>query len=293
LKVILRFTLFVISGAAAFGQSGTPAIDPNLGVQNQGNFIAGQSLAAGSFVAIFGTNFASTLTLADSIPLSSSLGNVSVTFNNVPAPMVAVGHNVNSAGDDQINAQLPWNVLANGATSGTAQVVVTVNNVSSAPTTINIVPAAPGLMIVGKDDSGMLRPVAYNNSDSTLAYPAGTTFSGAAVNARPAKLSTQNTDPLVLLATGLGALVTTPPNGSPPPLVNGQFVGDNTQTTPIITVGGVAAKVAFSGASPQYPSLYQLNIMLDPSTPTGSAVPVVIQMNGLQSLPDLMIAVTN
>ena len=116
-----------------FAQSGTPTIDPNLGVQNQGNFKAGESVASGSFVAIFGTNIASSLTLADTVPLSNQLANVSVTFNNVPAPMVAVGHNVNAAGDDQINAQVPWEV-----TPGTAQVVVTRGNASSAAANVSI-----------------------------------------------------------------------------------------------------------------------------------------------------------
>ena len=273
--------------AAGLAQSGNPTIDPNLGVQNQGNFRAGEPVAAGSFVAIFGTNFASGLTLADSIPLSNSLANVSVTFNGVSAPMVAVGHNVNAAGDDQINAQMPWNVLSNGATSGAAQVVVTRNNVSSAAGTVMIAPAVPSLLFVGQDTAEVLRPVAYNNSDSTLAVPANA-FTGVA--GRPAKVNDPTT--LVLLATGLGAVTFTPPNGSPP-VQNGQFVESDTVTKPVVLVGGVQASVKFSGLSPQFPSLYQINVVLDPTTPTGNAVPVIIQMNGLQSRSDLMIAVTN
>jgi uncharacterized protein (TIGR03437 family) len=263
-------------------------VDPNLGVQNQGNFKAGEPVAAGSFVAIFGTNFASTLTLADTIPLSNSLANVSVTFNNVPAPMVAVGHDVNSVHDDQINAQVPWNVLSNGATSGAAQVVVTRNNVSSLPGTVMIVPAAPGLLIVGQDSGGVFRPVAYNNSDSSPAYPPNA-FPGATFPCgcppRPAKVNDPTT--LVFLATGLGAVTVTPSNGAPPAQTS------TTIMTPTILVGNVPAKVLFSGLSPQFPSLYQINVVLDPTTPTGNAVPVVIQMSGLSSRSDLMIAVTN
>ena len=271
-----------------FAQSGTPTIDPNLGVQNQGNFKAGESVASGSFVAIFGTNIASSLTLADTVPLSNQLANVSVTFNNVPAPMVAVGHNVNAAGDDQINAQVPWEV-----TPGTAQVVVTRGNASSAAANVSIISVAPGLMQVGTPDStGVLRPVVYHNSDSNLAWPANA-FPGGSP-ARPASLSDPN-DTLVLLATGLGALNTTPPDGAPPPLVNGQVVLDNTKETPNITVGGVPVTILFSGASPQFPSLYQVNFKLGSGTPTGNAVAIIIKSpsTGLQSRPDLMIAITN
>jgi uncharacterized protein (TIGR03437 family) len=263
----------------AAAQSGPPTIDPTKGIENQGNFKAGESVAAGAFVAIFGSNFASSLTLADSIPLSDTLANVSVTFNGVQAPMVGV---VNT----QINAQVPWEVLSNGATSGTAQVVVTSNNVKSAPATVNIVPASPSLLLLTgtPDNTGVLRPVAYNNSDGTLALPADA-YPNSGLAVRPAKVNDPTS--LVLLATGLGAVQVTPPDGAPPASL------DHTLATPVVTVGGVAASVIFSGLSPQFPALNQLNIVLDPNTPTGNAVPVVIQMNGLQSRPDLMIAVTN
>jgi len=199
----LRFSSFAIAflllgAAAAFGQA--PTVDPNRGVQNAGNFVAGQGVAPGSFVSIFGTNFASSLTLADSVPLSTSLGNVSVTFNGVPAALAGVAPNATSDHDDQINAQLPWNVLAGGQTAGTAQVVVSVNGVPSSAMNVPIVSAYPGLMIVQPDVNGVLRPVAYNQSDFTFAYPT-TAFPNSGLRMRPASISDP---PLVLLATGLG-----------------------------------------------------------------------------------------
>jgi uncharacterized protein (TIGR03437 family) len=154
-----------------------------------------------------------------------------------------------------------------------------------------IVPVAPGLLIAGQDSAGVLRPVVYHNSDSALAYPVNA-FPGGSPS-RPAKLSDPN-DALVLLGTGLGAVDSTPPNGAPPPLVNGMVVLDNTKVKPIVMVGGVAATVLFSGLSPQFPSLYQVNFMLDPNTPTGDMVPVVIidPTSRLQSRTDLMISIT-
>lgn len=285
-STIRSIILLLCAAAAGFAQSGAPTIDPNRGVENAGNLVANESLAPGSFVSIFGTNFTSSLTLADTIPLSTSLANVSVTFNNVPAPIMGVGHNATPDNDDRINAQLPWEALG-GAQSGTAQVVITVNGTPSAPVNVNIVPAAPGLMILAQDSIGVFRPVAYNNSDNTLAYPVSAFPGGLAV--RAAKVN----DPsgLVLLATGLGAVTLTPPDGSPA-TQNGQMLQSNTVNNPVVLVGSVPAQVVFSGLS-QYPSLYQINIVLDPSTPAGDAVPVIIQMNGLQSRPDLMIAVTH
>ncbi|MBV9745571.1 MAG: hypothetical protein JO099_17560 [Acidobacteriia bacterium] len=271
--------LVFLGAAAAFAQSGTPTIS---GVENQGNFKSGESLAPGAFIGIVGTNFASGLTLAETIPLSMSLAGVSVTFNNVQAPMIGV---VNT----QINAQVPWEVLSNGATSGTAQVVVKTGSATSAPATVNIVAASPSLLALTgtADNTGVIRPIAYNNSDNSLAFPPNAYPAGTfQVTPRPAKVNDPTS--LVLLATGLGAVQVTPPDGAPP-----AHNPDNTIATPTVLVGGAAAKVIFSGLSPQFPSLYQLNIVLDPSTPTGNAVPVIIQMNGLQSRPDLMIAVSD
>src|SRR5436305_13290330 len=88
------------------------------GVLNGASFARGQAVAPGSIVSIFGTELATSLAQADTVPLSNSLGGVSVTFNGVPAPLYFV-----SAG--QINAQIPWNVIPNGISSGTADIVVT------------------------------------------------------------------------------------------------------------------------------------------------------------------------
>ena len=63
----------------------------------------GVSVSPGSLVSIYGTALASTLANADSIPLSTTLGNVTVTFNNIPAPLLYV-----SSAPQQINAQVPW-----------------------------------------------------------------------------------------------------------------------------------------------------------------------------------------
>ena len=57
-------------------------------------------------------------------------------------------------------------------------------------------------------------------------------------------------------------------------------------------VGGRQANVLFSGLT-QYPSIYQVNISLDPSTPTGDAVPIQVQMYGVTTTDQLKVAVAN
>jgi uncharacterized protein (TIGR03437 family) len=47
-------------------------------------------------------------------------------------------------------------------------------------------------------------------------------------------------------------------------------------------VGGVGAEVFFAGLAPNYVGLYQVNLFVPQSTPSGS-VDVVITMNGVSS----------
>ena len=94
------------------------------GVVNDGNYST-QGVAPGSIVAIFGSNLASKVAITDTIPISTSLDTVtSVTFNGVSAGLYFVG-------PQQINAQLPFESLPSGASSATANVVVTTNTGSS------------------------------------------------------------------------------------------------------------------------------------------------------------------
>src|SRR5438046_2610724 len=110
----------LILALAGSASSQTPVVAPG-GVLNGASFDkSGQPVAPGSLISIFGTNLAAASASADSIPLSTSLSNVSVTFNNIAAPMKDVVHS--QANGDQINAQIPWNVLAAGTQTGTAQV---------------------------------------------------------------------------------------------------------------------------------------------------------------------------
>jgi uncharacterized protein (TIGR03437 family) len=57
------------------------------GVLNSASFDKTLPVTPGSLISIFGSNLAATTATADSIPLSTVVGNVSVTVNGVPAPL--------------------------------------------------------------------------------------------------------------------------------------------------------------------------------------------------------------
>jgi hypothetical protein len=72
------------------------------GVAPATGLLATSSIAPGSLVSIYGSALAGQQAQASIVPLPNALGNVSVTYNGIPAPLIFVTGN-------QINAQVPWN----------------------------------------------------------------------------------------------------------------------------------------------------------------------------------------
>jgi len=271
--------LFVFS-ACVLAQ--TPVIDPTR-IQNSATGASAGGIVPGSLITLYGTNLATTLTQSKSVPLSNTLDNVTVRFNGVQAPLYFVSPN-------QINAQVPWEVVPVTApgSSGTVQMVVNRNGTPSAPATYAAATIDPGIFAITLDSGGNVigtgvgQAIAYGNTDYQFAAPPGS-INGYTTHA--AKIG----DPLTLaiLATGLG------PVDAPVQTGNGVTTAINTVTKPEVLVGGVSAQVVFSGVYPVSPGVYQLNIIIQPGTPTGNAVPLQIRMNGITTTNKVTIAVTN
>lgn len=269
----LRYGLAVIAlSASAFAQ--TPNLVAN-GIVNGASFDGTQGVSQGSLVSLFGTSLASRLALADSLPLSTSMGDVTVTFNGLRAPLLAVIPGA-GGGQDQINGQVPWNVLPAGADGGTASVVVTRGGVSSPPQNVQITRSAPGIFSV---QFGVGYAIAIN-PDSTLAAPVG---SIPGLPTHPAKIGDPNG--LILLATGLGPV--------DPPVADGAASLDQLRraiTTPTVLVGGVPAQVTFAGLAPQFAGVNQINILVPANAPTGDSVPLQMQVGGVTTTDKVTIA---
>ena len=249
---------------AALAEAQTPAVAQG-GVLNAANGIS--PVTPGSLVSIYGTNLAGGLAQADTIPLSSNLNQVSVTLNGIPAPLLFVSQ-------QQINAQIPWNVLTSG-TSGTATIVVQNNGQLSAAQNVQVGPFSPGIFALGN------YAVAQNVVDASVAAPAGAI---PGVETHPATIN----DPygLAILCTGLGAVDSAIANGA-----NSSDLLRKTTTTPTVLVGGQPVNVVFSGLSPQFVGVNQINVTLPPGTPTGDAVPLQISIGGIVTTNTITIAV--
>jgi uncharacterized protein (TIGR03437 family) len=233
------------------------------GALNGASFARNQAIAPGSLVSIFGTGMASASAQASSIPLPASLGGVSVAFNGTPAALSFVSAS-------QINAQVPWNA------SGTVNVVVTSGGTTFSPFQLQIASTAPGIFSV---QSGAGQAIAIN-PDGSLAGPDG---SVPGLSAHPANAG----DPLVIFATGLGAV--------DPSIENGAASSDTLCTainTPLVLIGGQPAQVLFAGLSPQFVGVNQINVIV-PQVPAPGVVPLQIQAGSITSTDTVTIAVQN
>jgi uncharacterized protein (TIGR03437 family) len=272
-------TVWVDNLVVATGKMEAPAQPPVVGsggVVNGASFAAGQAVAPGALVSIFGTNLAAGAASASSVPLPSLLGGATVTFNGALAPLLAVFPGLPGNGLSQVNAQVPWNVRPSETSSGTVSVIVTVNGVSSAPTAVRMSEFSPGIFSL---QSGVGQAAATTSDGRALVAPAGW-IAGAVC--RPAAIG----ELITVYATGLGPVDLPASSGDVP----GRLA--TTITTPTVLIGGVPAQVQFSGLAPCCVGLNQVNVQVPRGTATGDAVPLQIQLGGITTSDKVTIAVT-
>src|ERR1700722_1919564 len=274
----LTLSCLVFGAALASAQSTTPIIAAG-GIANGASFQA-IPLTGGSLFSIFGSGLASQTASASTVPFSRSLGGVTVQFVNgsttIDAPISYVQPGAGTS--SQINAQVPWQLVPPGTTA-TVNMVVSNNGVPSATTPVSIAPFSPG--IFGFNSASGTFAIAYTYQDGMFAWP---TNSVAGLTTHPAALGSL----IIVYATGLGAVT--------PPIDDGAAPGTvltSVNTPPVVMIGGISAQVAFAGLQPQFPGVYQLNVTIPANAPTGSAVPIQIQVGGVTSPATFTIAVGN
>ncbi len=244
----------IFSNTIAFTVTGTgPFVNPG-GAVNAASF-SSQSLTAGSIVSLFGNRLASMPAVAESVPLPTTLGGVTVRFNTIPAPLLF-------ASALQINLQVPWEL----AGQAQASLTVTADGLTGAAA-FNLAGAAPGIFAINQGGSGQGAILIAGTGE--LAAPAG---SIPERRARPVMRG----EFISIYCTGLGPVNNRPATGS----AASSSPLSRTATTPSVAIGGVPAPVSFSGLAPGFVGLYQIDVQVPQSTPTGNSVPVVINAGG-------------
>lgn len=247
--------------------------------------------------AVFGGNLANGTGAATTLPLSNDVNGSQVYVLPVPdedfaglSPEAKAGgppRTEQSGGyfapllfvsPAQINFQLPWEV---DLSSGFVDLQVIRNGVPSDIVRVAVSEFSPAVFSF---DFGPGRAIAIN-PDGSVAHPADSF--GGAVASRPV----QRGEALIILASGLGPV--TPPGvtGANSLDAAGNFVRRDTVQIPRVTIGGVEQQVAFSGLSPEFAGVYQLNVIVDEATPAGDQQPLILEAGGVRSRDDVIVAV--
>jgi uncharacterized protein (TIGR03437 family) len=223
----------------------------------------GTAVAPGSLVAIFTSALATSAAQFTTSSLPGSLSNVSVTFNNVPAPMVSV---TPGGPYPYVSAQVPFGVLPSGQTAASVPIVITVNGVSSTPVQTPIVASSPGIFTIPATGQG--NAILVNLSDYSVAAPSG---SIPGFTTRPIPRG----QTAYFYVTGLGVMTPPVTDGSGAcPATNGLC---NANAQPTVSLGGVPTQVSFAGQASGYPGVMQINITVPPNAPTGNSVPLIVK----------------
>ena len=235
----------------------TPVVTSQ-GVVQAASDQGGVPIAPGGLITIYGQNLSDN-SGQGTLPLPQQLNGTQALMGNQPLPILYT-----STG--QLNVQVPYGVPVNT----TYQLSVQHGNSLSVPETLVVAAAQPGVFTLNQRGFGQGSIV--KSDGVTLAQP-GT----------PANIG----ETVVIYCTGLGSVTPKVPEGQPAPLVPPLSQTDNKVS---VTIGGQPAAVSFSGLTPGYAGLYQINAVVPAGITTGDAVPVVISVAG-QTSPPVTIAV--
>ncbi len=252
-----KVTLYRLAFESYFFQStsGLASVNTGLADLTTPRLIAAASaasfkttLAPGEISALFGAGLANTIAIADSQPLPTTLANVQVRVNGMPAGLFFVS-------PEQINFQIPRTTAATtgglNVPSSTALIEVFSNGQLIRAGAFQIAPAVPGIFTTNQSGTG-----------AAVALDAFT-FTPGPFNA---KQSNGQPNIIAVFGTGLGADVTDN---------DGNAAGSTTAT-----IGGANVAVSYAGRAPGFSGLNQFNITFPANITTGTHT-LVISRNGI------------
>jgi uncharacterized protein (TIGR03437 family) len=156
-----------------------------------------------------------------------------------------------------VNVQIPWEFQGQSS----VRMTVLLSYIPSAVYTVPLNPYSPGIFEFS--DNGHLSAAATDAN--------GVVFT----QANPANRG----QTIVLYVNGMGPVDHQPPSGEPTPLPPPLA---QTTVLPTVKIGNIAAHVDFSGMSPGWVGLYQVNVDVPQNAATGLQ-PIVVSIGGVDS----------
>ncbi len=239
---------------------------PALAAYNAAVSLANKPLAPNTIASIypggiqFGKDTADAFSQPSPLPLPTTLADLQVTVNGTPAPLYYVS-------PTQINFVVPWNAPTTG-TAGVEVVKVSTGQLLAAGA-VSMNTVSPGIFVGASAGAGA-KLAAVVNSDGTI---------------NDATHPVKRGDYISIWATGQGLVSSPPADGDIPRngLVSSQgtlrvFIGtDFTDQVPLQgdeqrSVAGVYTNfISFSGLSPSFPGMWQINVRIPQATAPGAA----------------------
>jgi uncharacterized protein (TIGR03437 family) len=227
---------------------------PTISTIVNGGSLQPGAVSPGLIVSIFGSNLGPATGVVFTVSgnkVPTTLANVTVTFDGVPAPLLFVR-------TDQINAIAPYEIGGRVTTN----IVVTFNNVSSSGLLQNVVDTSPAVFSLAFNGNGQGAILNSNNSVNGVGNAA-------------AKNSV-----VQIFATGEGALVPVVATGSITPSLPPfpRPVGNVS-----VTIGGAPATITYAGEAPGLVSgVLQVNAIVPPGAGSGPQA-VVLSVGNKQN----------
>ncbi|MCC7156481.1 MAG: hypothetical protein IT161_18035 [Bryobacterales bacterium] len=223
------------------------------GAADNSTFDASVPLAPGSVVAAFGQQLLNDAPVtAGANPLPTELGRTRLLVNGTPAPLYYASYN-------QVNFQVPLSVSGSEILLQPVRDGVAGNTIAVALRPRS--PAIPSPRGYG----------AVTNSDGTQAAPAS--IPGAHPAARGSAI--------VIYATSAGATSPLVPAGTPSPAE--PLARILVPVKVFFGSAGSTGEVFFAGLSPGSVGLYQVNVWVPESAPTGDRVSIWMSVDGVES----------
>ena len=228
------------------------------GVVNNGTFATGEPLAQGDIAAVFGNQFTfDAPTQASGLPLQTTLDGVQVLVNGVAAPLYYV-----SAG--QINFEVPIDASTSNGGGGTVQVVR--NGQTGNSVYVDIAAQAPQFIL-------------YNGGYAIMTTPQGAL---TGIPSSPVHVG----DTVVIYAIGLGPTSPSVASGTASPTSPLAMVPGTTKVcfgTESPFFQAPCATPAFTGLTPNFVGLYQINVTVPSGVQSGNTTMSLIQENNVSS----------
>ncbi|MDZ7640188.1 MAG: hypothetical protein U5J83_18370 [Bryobacterales bacterium] len=222
-------------------------------VVNAASFQARWPVAPGGLASAFGTFTGATQGSPTMVPLPTSINGVELRVNGVAAPLLFVSAT-------QINFQVPAATpITVTSLTTTVTVEVRVGGSVVASGTMAVAPASPAMFVADLAD-----PLAP----------------GAILNQQSQFVAVRRGEVIQIFATGAGTDLSSP-------VIDGTAAGSaplvDTTKKPRVFIFQQEATVEFSGLSPEFVGLWQINVKVPENASVSGTVPVQIFYDGLLS----------